>query len=98
MTSVTHLIVVLALLCIPHFALPEQATTSGGLTAHHRIVLASGTSSNSQLRELRGALLDRDARPMSGDSTLRESGFLLKLPATAPPILLNVDTAVWMIQ
>ena len=94
----THLLLTTMLLVVPLSSFPEPANSSTLRISNHRISLASGASSNSQIRELRGALLDRDVRPMSGDTTIREAGFLLKLPATAPLILLDVDTSVWMIQ
>ncbi|MDX1972469.1 MAG: hypothetical protein SFY68_08065 [Candidatus Sumerlaeia bacterium] len=89
-----------------------MATSEGFRVRYDSIVNATGSSSNSQFRELRGAVSIRDPRPSTsspinspettGEKSpavgIRESGFLFRLPNTPPIVGVDVDAAVWFVN
>jgi hypothetical protein len=104
----------LFLLCVATAGLltAQVATSNGFRVRIDSIVNATGPSSNSQFRELRGAISIRDVRPSSASpltspeakdnkspsTGIRESGFLFRLPNTPPLVGVDVDAAVWMVN
>lgn len=96
------------LLLLPATMIVAQVAQSNGFQVRvDSIVSATGTSTNTQFRELRGTVSTRDLTPSSTagaksgnkiQSGIRESGFVIRLPNTNTPTESRVESDFWLFE